>query len=111
MLVEFKTVMYGEKEMRDREIQEELSGMSSVPLYREEDYLSSTTIDVSTVIGWNSCNIIYNDKIVETVNVKFSDESWSRALLITHQEFTILYENVTGIKVKKASDLIHAQSL
>lgn len=111
MLVEFKTIMYNEEESREREIQEELQGMSSVPYERQKDYIANTTIDVSMVVRWEACNVLYNDKPVETVQVRFSDDSWSRPLMITHQEFTILYENVTGIKVKKASDLTHAQSL
>ena len=111
MLVEFKTVMYNGEESRERDIQEDLQGASSVPYWRENDYIANTTLDVSMVVGWDACNIVYNDKLVETVQVKMSDESWSRPLLITHQEFTILYENVTGIKVRKACDLTHAQSL
>lgn len=91
MLVEFSTVVTDYEEQRERGLQAEISGESSVPVYHTKDKLCISVIDMSLVIGWDGAYIFFNDERRACVYAIFMDEGISRALLIEPEKFKQLF--------------------
>lgn len=91
MLVEFSTVVTDYEEQKERELQAELSGESSVPTFHSKDKLCVSVIDMSLVIGWDGGYVFLNDERKDCVYAIFMDEGISRALLIEPEKFKRLF--------------------
>lgn len=110
MLVEFRSVIMDGKETQEREIQEKLHGITSVPFDRERDYLCPTVLNIKEVVGWEVSNLNYNDTIRECVIVKMKDKSYVPTLLIGHNKFKSIYEKINNSKVLTVKDILNEDS-
>jgi hypothetical protein len=102
-LVEFKSVICDIEETHEREVQQEMHGITP-EVFKEKDILMSTVIDMDRVISWDETTVVYNNTIKKCVFAKMDDESWTRHLLIDSDKFKQIYEYVHNTKVKNIED-------
>jgi len=98
-LIEFDFSKECEKEMHEKALKEELHGAMSVNFENEEDYITKLIIDIDDVISFVGGKVWYNDMEINGTYVKFTDRSWSGALLISVENFKQIFEKQTGKKV------------
>ncbi len=106
MIVEFKSIRNSQEESFNRDKTAHISGISSLQFIREDDYIDVTIIDMTKVEDYSSDIYPFNNKEIRCTTARLKGNVFTEPLIISPEDFQIIFEKAKGIKVKKAEDII-----
>lgn len=105
MIVEFETVRCCLKEAHDRDLEVELNGEASVSFYRNDDYKTFMTVELSNVVDFTAGRVFMNQTCYECVYVYDKEGNQSPNLLISYVDFKKMFETYKSIKILNHAEL------
>ena len=107
MVIEFDAVIQDDQEYYDREVAEEMGGISSVSFFRKKDKIVTVAINMTNILEYREGTVYVNDEekiCTYGVTKKFKT---TNPLLITVVEFKELFEKANSVKVHVAHQLLN----
>lgn len=106
MILEFKTIRSDLEESFNREKQAEVQGEISLEFFREHDYISTTTVEMDDVIDYDVSIVYCNNQKHECVFARIGEETYTRNLLISGDDFKLILQQVRNMKIKSAENIL-----
>ena len=108
MIIRFQTVRTNELEMYEKGIEVQKAKEAQLTMgiegespefHNEEDWIATTTLDMSTVVDWSEGKVWQNHNLLSCVYARLQGGFMTSAILITVEDFEKLYEKIHNIKI------------